>query len=134
MTAGSPLRKYVDLFDWGTEVQCLYPFQPWYNFWDPFDPVADRLDPPASWHLGDDIVSSDKKLLSRIELNCEQSSYLKVCDIRVSNIEHSYSGGLRAHDYWNNKPEFVHALARIVCDPVDEEVQKLCNTSVVTQH
>ncbi len=124
VTAGSPLRKYVDLFNWGTEVQCLYPFQPWYNFWDPFDPVADRLDQPASWHLGDDVVSSDKKLFSRIELNYEQASYLKVYDIQVSNIENSDGGGLQAHNYWDNVPQFVQALARIVCDPVFEEVQK----------
>jgi hypothetical protein len=34
VTAGSPLRKYVDLFQWGNQVQCLSPLEPWYNFWD----------------------------------------------------------------------------------------------------
>jgi hypothetical protein len=27
---------------------------------------------------------------------------------------HSSGGGLQAHDYWNNRTEFVDALARIL--------------------
>ncbi len=115
VTAGSPLRKYVDLFDWGGQVQCLYPVEPWYNFWEPYDPVADPLDPPASWHLGDALQASAEKLFCRIDLNSEKPSYIKVDDRQVNNIEHSRGGGLQAHNYWDNEVDFVPQLAEIVC-------------------
>ncbi|MBV9258836.1 MAG: hypothetical protein JO215_12550, partial [Ktedonobacteraceae bacterium] len=114
ITAGSPLRKYVDLFDWGNQVQSPYQVEPWYNFWDPYDPVADPLDPPKSWRLGDEVQSLDEKLFSRIDLNSEKSCYIRVYDHSVNNIAHSYGGGLQAHNYWDNEVDFVPRLAEIV--------------------
>jgi hypothetical protein len=35
-------------------------------------------------------------------------------DTRVDNIRNSSGGGLQAHDYWNNRSEFVHPLAEIL--------------------
>ncbi len=55
ITAGSPLRKYVDLFRWGQQIELLSPIKPWYNFWDERDPVGDPLEPPISWHWGDKV-------------------------------------------------------------------------------
>src|SRR5260370_12212637 len=52
VTAGSPLRKYIDLFHWWNQIQSRYTVEPWYNFWDPRDPVADPLGPPNSWRVG----------------------------------------------------------------------------------
>lgn len=116
VTAGSPLRKYVDLFHWGTEIQTLYPFAPWYNFWDQRDPVADPLDPPLSWRVGDKIVTSDKKLFSRIDLNSEKSCWIKVDDRQVDNVKKSCGGGLQAHNYWDNEDQVVPRLAEWCVD------------------
>jgi hypothetical protein len=58
VTAGSPLRKYADFFDRGTEIGNIAriapvaPYDPWLNFWDPRDPVADPLEPGPAWRLG----------------------------------------------------------------------------------
>jgi hypothetical protein len=58
VTAGSPLRKYADLFTWGTEIGTiarimpLAPYAPWLNFWHPRDPVADPLAPGPDWRPG----------------------------------------------------------------------------------
>jgi hypothetical protein len=112
VTAGSPLRKYVDLFHWGSQIQSLYPFEPWYNFWDQRDPVADPLDPPNSWHIGDKIIPSDKKLFSRIGFDGGESHWIKVNDLEVNNVEKSQGGGLQAHNYWDNEEQVVSRLAQ----------------------
>jgi hypothetical protein len=112
VTAGSPLRKYVDLFDWGNQIQCAYQIEPWYNFWDQYDPVGDPLDPPKDWHLSDPIQLSQVKLFSRIDPNSEQSSSIEVHDLQVDNVTHSY-GTLQAHNYWDNVTDFVPQLAKI---------------------
>jgi hypothetical protein len=61
ITAGSPIRKYIDLLSWGERVGGLAPLADmtgWLNFWDEHDPVADPLDPPASWHPGDPSIDA----------------------------------------------------------------------------
>lgn len=117
ITAGSPLRKYVDLFQWGRQVQCCYPATPWYNFWDAHDPVADPLDPPVSWHVGDAIYPSQERLFSRINLVSEVPCWIPVNDLRVNNQQYSSGWGLQAHNYWDNEQEFVPMLAAIVGTP-----------------
>ena len=102
----------MNLFHWGNQIQCLYPVQPWYNFLDPCDPVADWLDPPISWRVGDEIAASDEKLFSRIDLNNETPYWVKIEDLRVDNIEKSRGGGLRAHNYWDNEDQVVARLAQ----------------------
>jgi len=114
VTAGSPLRKYVDLFDWGNQIQCPYQVKPWYNFYDPYDLVADLLDPPKKWHLGNTVELTNTKLFSRIDLNSEVPSYIDVCDLPVNNVKNSRGTGLIAHNYWDNKVDFVPQLSQIV--------------------
>ncbi len=115
ITAGSPLRKYVDLFHWGQQIECLNSIKPWYNFWDECDPVADPLEPPIAWHRGDEIVSPyDPKLFSLIDPDSGTSSNIEVTDIKVDNVHKSSGGGLQAHNYWDNEEQFVNQLAHIV--------------------
>lgn len=115
ITAGSPLRKYVDLFHWGQQIESPNPIQPWYNFWDECDPVADPLEPPISWHRGDELASPyDPKLFCLIDPNSGSSSNIEVTDIQVDNVHKSTGGGLQAHNYWDNKEQFVSHLAETV--------------------
>ncbi len=116
ITAGSPLRKYIDLFHWGQQIERLDPIKPWYNFWDEYDPVADPLEPPITWRRGDKIVSPyDPKLFSLINPDNGAPSNIEVTDINVDNVHKSSGGGLQAHNYWDNEEEFVKQLADIVC-------------------
>lgn len=116
VTAGSPLRKYVDLFHWGQQIERLDPIKPWYNFWDEYDPVADPLEPPITWHRGDKIASPyDLKLFSLIDPDSGESSNIEIEDIIVDNVHKSSGGGLQAHNYWDNEEQFVKQLADIVC-------------------
>jgi hypothetical protein len=114
VTAGSPLRKYADLFHWGYEIQSRYLFEPWYNFWDPHDPVADPLNPPKSWEIGDKIVASDETLFEYIDLGDKDPFWIKVTDIPVDNVKNSRGGGLQAHNYWDNEEDFVKQLAQLL--------------------
>ncbi len=124
VTAGSPLRKYVNLFHWGTEFRCHYEFKPWYNFWDELDPVADPLEPPCTWRVRDKILSPySDKLFRRIDPSNEESCWMPVEDRQVRNVEHSPDGGLKAHNYWDNKEQFARALADIVQGKVPEGAQ-----------
>lgn len=115
ITAGSPLRKYVDLFRWGQQIESLNPIKPWYNFWDECDPVADPLEPPLSWRRGDELVSRcDPKLFNLIDPDTGATSNIEVTDIPVDNVHKSEGGGLQAHNYWDNEEQFVQRLADIV--------------------
>jgi hypothetical protein len=114
VTAGSPLRKYADLFHWGHEIQSRYQFETWYNLWDRCDPVADPLNPPQSWRIGDPIVPSNETLFEYIDLDDKDPFWIKVTDIPVDNVKNSRDGGLKAHNYWDNEEEFVKHLAEIV--------------------
>ena len=114
VTAGSPLRKYADLFHWGHEIQSQYRFESWYNFWDRCDPVADPLHPPQSWKIGDKIAPSNETLFEYIDLDDKDPFWIKVTDIQVDNVQNSLGGGLQAHNYWDNEEEFVKQLAELV--------------------
>ncbi len=123
VTAGSPLRKYVDLFQWGHKIQSIYLFDNWHNFWDELDPVADPLRLPIDWRVGDPIptVPPEEALFGRIDLDNkdERPLWIKVEDHPVDNREHNQSGGLQAHNYWDNKKGFVVPLANIICQIAD---------------
>lgn len=124
VTAGSPLRKYVDLFHWGYEIQSIFSFSNWNNYWDKLDPVADPLNPPFSWKRGERIVPSKETLFGLVDLdNEEKPSWIEVTDCQVNNVKYTQDGGLRAHNYWDNKKQFVPALADLVfqiADKLDE--------------
>lgn len=127
MTMGSPLRKYVDLFHWGNEAgalreiglrdapgrnalgQDVLPLR-WTNFWDPLDPVADPLRPESREAQPPAPFSDDKTLLAWIDPLTGATCPIAVEDRQVDNVTHS-SGGLRAHNYWDNEPDVIHPLA-----------------------
>jgi len=105
VTAGSPIRKYVDLFAWGEQVGQLAavfdgrPQAPgWTNFCDPHDPVADPL---------------DGLLLARDPAG-GPSRHVAIADVPVDNVHESAGGGLQAHDYWDNQEHVVAPLAGLL--------------------
>jgi hypothetical protein len=125
VTAGSPIRKYVDMFSWGERVGELASALDasgslvWHNFFDAHDPVADPLNPPAAWRPGDDwktppdpegglLVARDPDGKTR---------HVTIRDKEVNNVDNSSGGGLQAHDYWNNQTEFVRELALLLKQP-----------------
>jgi hypothetical protein len=124
VTAGSPIRKYVDLFAWGEQVGQLAALLdgssgqlPWHNFWDVHDPVADPLDPATAWRPGrplDERPEGDKGLLVATSPADGDENHVDVLDTQVDNVKNSSGGGLQAHDYWNNRTEFVAPLAEII--------------------
>jgi hypothetical protein len=125
VTAGSPIRKYVDLFAWGEQVGQLAALLDgdaalgleWRNFWDEHDPVADPLDPATAWKPGrplDERPDGDIGLLEATDPISGDRSHVLIHDTRVDNIRNSSGGGLQAHDYWNNRSEFVEPLAEIL--------------------
>lgn len=122
VTAGSPIRKYVDVFAWGDQVGELSAvLEPtgrltWHNFFDLHDPVADPLNPPAGWRPGapwDESPPPASGLLVARDPN-GAVRHVPIADALVDNIKYSSGGGLQAHDYWNNEKQFVSALAALL--------------------
>jgi hypothetical protein len=111
VTAGSPIRKYIDMFAWGNQVGELAAVVP---------SVADPLDPPGTWRPGQPwerpTDPNGGLLLAR---NFEDGSlhHVAITDTAVDNIQYSAGSGLQAHDYWNNTSEFVRELAKLVAGP-----------------
>jgi hypothetical protein len=113
VTAGSPLRKYADLFSWGSDAGSAGSIGRWLNFWDEKDPVADPLDQPASWHCGNPVIERGGQglgLFWRVRADGTQAS-VDIADHQVDNLAHSCGGGLQAHNYWDNTTEFIPTLA-----------------------
>lgn len=119
VTAGSPLRKYVELFYWGNtvgEMRNMAPPKQWTNFWDDRDPVADPLAPPISWQRGDALPapSAQQSLVSAVDPELGTVAAFNIADCRVDNVTNSTGGGLQAHNYWDNQNEVVLPLADIL--------------------
>jgi hypothetical protein len=124
VTAGSPIRKYVDMFEWGEQVgqmSAMVNHDPsdfsWQNFYDKHDPVADPLNPARAWRPGQPLdagETGDDGLLVAVSPSDGLRRHVHVTDIPVNNIEHSSGGGLQAHDYWNNERDYVPKLAALL--------------------
>jgi hypothetical protein len=118
VTAGSPLRKYTDLFYWGTEVGSMAAMgapDGWTNFWDERDPVADPLAPPQEWRRGSALppASPDISLYQKVS-DSGVVVPVPIHDRLVDNLRNSAPGGLQAHNYWDNDEEVVRPLADIL--------------------
>jgi hypothetical protein len=122
ITAGSPLRKYVDLFDWGTDFFCadtgtayVPQVQRWTNFWDGSDIVADPLAAPKGWRRGDALPVADPDRLFQVVVpSSAEMAPIEVDDKQVNNVPHVPAGGYPPHNYWDNREEVVPVLADIV--------------------
>jgi hypothetical protein len=115
VTAGSPLRKYADLFSWGNDAGGLQSTR-WLNFWDQKDPVADPLSPPNTWHYGstpDSPPPGELGLFYALDGDGNQVP-VTITDVEVNNLENSSGGGLQAHNYWDNKEQFIKQLAELL--------------------
>lgn len=114
ITAGSPLRKYVDFFGHTRELAGVGEV-PWLNFWDRLDPVADPLAPPQEWRpLTDPAVHPGDAGLFRLRRGGGFLDQAHVADRLMDNVANSSGGGLQAHDYWNNTTQFVPALTQVL--------------------
>jgi hypothetical protein len=114
VTAGSPLRKYADLFSWGTDAGWIQGI-PWLNFWDPRDPVADPLGPSPAWRPDDHCASGPGPSLLFTAADDHGGQHtVTVDDQQVDNLRHSGGGGLRAHNYFDNQAQFIPALAGLL--------------------
>jgi hypothetical protein len=114
-TAGSPLRKYADLFSWGNEVGGIAPVRKWVNFWDEKDPVADPLDPPSPWRRGSPPEREPGSLGLFWAADSDGTRHpVPVEDHLVNNLKHANDASIRAHNYWGNVTEFVPGFAALV--------------------
>jgi hypothetical protein len=115
VTAGSPLRKYVDLFYWGQDAACLTQTR-WHNFWDATDPVADPLVPPRDWRRAKEVPPSPgySELYYGIDPNSNDQRKVHLVDYEVQNAANGAGGGLPAHNYWDNEAQFVQPLANLL--------------------
>jgi hypothetical protein len=115
ITAGSPLRKYSDLLQWGGDAGNLRLITGgWTNLWDLLDPVADPLGPPSTWKRGEPIPEGGGPGMFVVhdpETGAETA--MPVSDLQVDNVRDSTGGGLRAHNYWDNDA-FCAAAAAVL--------------------
>jgi len=115
VTAGSPLRKYADLFSWGNNCGGLQSTT-WLNFWDEKDPVADPLSPPVTWHYGSRPGGPPPGELGLFYALDDDGNQIPVTvtDMEVNNLKYSSGGGLQAHNYWDNNEQFITKLAELL--------------------
>jgi len=112
VTAGSPIRKYIHFFRWGEQIESADPVKLWHNFWDAKDPVADPLGPPLKWRWRDQIQPSyEQGLFLLTDPEMEKTVKTLVTDQPVDNLKHKTGGSLPAHNYWDNKAQFIKSLA-----------------------
>lgn len=113
ITSGCPLRKYVDLLDWGQDAGNMRLMTgPWTNFWDVLDPVADPLAPRSGWKRGDPDRGGPGMCVVH-DPDTGATEAMPATDISVDNVLDSKGTGLRAHNYWDN-PAFCQAAAEVL--------------------
>ncbi len=128
ITAGSPIRKYVDLFTWGEYLALEHMMAPWlaqwWNFYDERDIVADRLLPSAGWKRGTE--PTEKQLMGIYQTADPGGEIIQILinDIPVNNVKNSPGGGIPAHNYWDNTEEFIPQFAEIVRNVVYMNAQE----------
>ncbi|HZU16687.1 MAG TPA: hypothetical protein VFD01_08855 [Candidatus Dormibacteraeota bacterium] len=115
VTAGSPLRKFVVLLGWGSEVGSIRLLPRWLNFWDPDDPIADPLSPPRSWRRGEPLPQTSG-LFQALDPDTGRLAPMAVQDLAVDNRGHVAATALRVHDYWDNREQFVAPLADLLME------------------
>ncbi len=128
ITAGSPLRKYTDFFTWGEHMSTIPSIEQWVNFLDPKDPVADPLAPDSSWKRGTPKPHTLTGLYKTLDPASGEISPMKIDDREVDNLKNSSGGDLQAHNYWDNKEQFVQPLSTIVKDLASS------NSLVLSEH
>lgn len=122
ITAGSPIRKYVDIFDWGKHIPTVPKIERWWNFWDEKDIVADPLLPAADWKRGEKLTPDQLVgIYQALDPIKGEITPMLINDIQVDNIANSPVGGLRAHNYWDNTKEFIPQVAKLLRDVVAED-------------
>jgi hypothetical protein len=131
-TLGTPLRKAVASLGWGQDVGQLRALQgwrhsegsvwgrsgsettsfAWTNLWDRLDPVADPLAPDLTWTRDQKLEpATHPGLFQDVDPQTGATSDHPVEDCIVDNVHHVPGGGLRAHDYWDNREEVVPRIA-----------------------
>src|SRR5438094_78317 len=136
ITAGSPLRKYVDLFAWGDRLNRpvrLRWQEAWINFWDPADPAADPLRPPPSWKAGanPDICRPEGTLFEALDPNWGNALPVWVKDIEVNNLKWSKGGGLQAHNYWDNGHDYIPKVSDFILSVVSAAPEPVVTRSAL---
>ena len=119
ITAGSPIRKYIDLFEWGNHLAVRPTIdqwvEQWVNFYDERDIVADPLRPRVGWKQGTELTEKDLNgVYQTFNLASGRTGPILIVDKIVDNITNSSGGGLQAHNYWDNTKEFIPMIAEIV--------------------
>ncbi len=122
ITAGSPLRKYATLFTWGQHMATVPVIKTWKNYWDDRDPVADPLEPSIDWLRGKRARTKQLTgLFQALDPETGEVMNMPIEDIEVDNLKNSKGGGLQAHNYWDNRQEFVEPVATLLKELVEQE-------------
>jgi len=117
ITVGTPLHTYTaDLLSWREDIGRLQMIKPWLNFWDRNDLVAGPIESSLNQLLGAKPTSAQLAgSYLRHHPETGEKWPLPVKDIEVDNVASIPHGeGLVAHNYWDNKQQFIPMLAHIL--------------------
>jgi len=123
ITAGSPIRKYVDLFTWGKHLTVVPGIDQWVNRWrnyyDQRDFVADPLLPCAAWEIDTARTKEQETgIYQAFDPTTGTISNIPIQDVLVDNVHHNPEGHQGAHDYWDNTQDFIKSVAEDILAPL----------------
>lgn len=123
ITAGSPIRKYVDFFTWGKHLTVMPGIDQWVNCWrnyyDKRDFVADPLLPCAAWEIDTDPTAAQETgIYQAFDPATGTISNIPIQDVLVDNVHHNPEGHQGAHDYWDNTQDFIKSVAKDILEPL----------------
>lgn len=132
ITAGSPIRKYVDFFTWGKHLTVVPGIDQWVNCWrnyyDKCDFVADPLLPCAGWEINTvPTAAQETGIYQTFDPAMGTISNIPIQDVLVNNVHHNPEGHQSAHDYWDNMQDFIKSVASDILEPlVKGDSPKFC--------
>ena len=123
ITAGSPIRKYVDFFMWGKHLRVVPGIDQWVNCWrnyyDQRDFVADPLLPCAGWDIDTvPTAAQETGVYQAFDSTTGTISNIPIQDVLVDNVHHNPEGLQDAHDYWDNTQDFIKSVAEDILEPL----------------
>ncbi len=139
ITAGSPIRKYVDFFTWGKYLTVLPGIDQWVNCWrnyyDNRDFVADPLLPCAGWEINTVPTAAQKTgIYQAFDSATGAISKIPIQDVPVDNVHNNPEGHQGAHDYWDNTQDFIESVARDILEPLVQGAHpKFCACPICEQ-
>ena len=87
--------------------------------------MADPLLPGAGWEIGTNPTEAQEtSVYQSLDPGTGKISNMPIRDVLVDNVNHNPKGRQSAHDYRDNKEDFIKSVAGDILEPLMEKLEQ----------